>query len=89
MAPDPARENGPAVTQPWPVARRSARPDQPPVTVAKPARMARVWPNKKCSRDFSPHWQPDVCGLSGFPLLRVNRLALGRDRLVVFPARRF
>jgi len=53
MAADPARENGPAVTQPWPPVRRHRPPDQPSITVAKPARMARVWPNKKWSRDFS------------------------------------
>jgi hypothetical protein len=46
IAADPTRENAPAVTQPWPPVRRSARPDQPPVTVAKPARTARVSPNK-------------------------------------------
>ena len=50
---DPVRENGPAVTQPWPVVRRSARPDQPPVPVAKPARTARVWSNKN-GAEISP-----------------------------------
>src|SRR5262249_12506830 len=45
IAADPARENGHAVTQPWPMVRRHRPPDQPSITVAKPARMARVWPN--------------------------------------------